>query len=103
MSKKTQKRENAVISLSDRNAEQIKEIEAKTEEMVANYEKKKEGGYDIMYFMEYGKDTQNVFKSLISIKFAWILSSLLKKAALLLCTWFKNSNFPDVDVFSGQR
>ena len=70
MSKKTQKRENAVISLSDRNAEQIKEIEAKTEEMVANYEKKKEGGYDIMYFMEYGKDTQNVLKSLISIKFA---------------------------------
>ena len=103
MSKKTQKRENAVISLSDRNAEQIKEIEAKTEEMVANYEKKKEGGYDIMYFMEYGKDTQNVLKSLISMKFAWILSSLLKKAALLLCTWFKSSNFPDVDVFSGQR
>ena len=86
MSKKTQKRENAVISVSDRNAEQIKEIEAKTEEMVANYEKKKEGGYDIMYFMEYGKDTQNVLKSLISIKFARILSSLLKKAALLLCT-----------------
>ena len=55
MSKKTQKRENAVISLSDRNAEQIKEIEAKTEEMVANYEKKKEGGYDICILWNMGR------------------------------------------------
>ena len=65
MSKKTQKRENAVISLSDRNAEQVKEIEAKTEEMVANYEKKKEGGCCLMYVMDYGKNTENALRALI--------------------------------------
>ena len=64
MSKKTQKRENAVISLSDRNAEQIKEIEAKTEEMVASYEKKKEGGHGVMYVVDYVKNTENALRSL---------------------------------------
>jgi len=42
VSKKTQKRQDAVISLSDRNAEKISEIQAKKEEAVNSYNKERE-------------------------------------------------------------
>ena len=42
VSKKTQKRQDAVISLSDRNAEKISEIQAKKEEAIAKYNAERE-------------------------------------------------------------
>ena len=43
ISKKAQKRQAAVITLSDRNAEKMKEIETKKEEMLVKFGKQKEG------------------------------------------------------------
>ena len=43
MSKKTQKRQSAVISLSDRNAERVKEIQVKKEEVIQKYDEEKSG------------------------------------------------------------
>ena len=50
ISKKAQKRQSAVITLSDRNAEKIKEIESKKEEMLTKFDKEK-GGLNECYLL----------------------------------------------------
>ena len=52
ISKKTQKRQAAVITLSDRNAEKIKEIELKKEEMLTKFEKQKQGTIKMIPYFE---------------------------------------------------
>ena len=52
ISKKTQKRQAAVITLSDRNAEKIKEIELKKEEMLTKFEKQKQGTIKMISYFE---------------------------------------------------
>lgn len=48
ISKKTQKRQSAVITLSERNAEKIKEIQAKKDEMIEKYNKEKKDLGDVI-------------------------------------------------------
>jgi len=51
ISKKTQKRQSTVITLSDRNAEKIKEIETKKEEMLHMFDKQKQGFIKLFWFI----------------------------------------------------
>ena len=52
ISKKTQKRQSAVITLSDRNAEKIKEIETKKAEMLHKFDNQKQGFHSSNYYVE---------------------------------------------------
>ncbi len=45
MEKKTSKRQTAIVTLSDQNQKEIEDIKKQKEEMLADYEKKKQGVY----------------------------------------------------------
>ena len=55
MSKKTQKRQSAIVSLSDRNAFEIQQINNQKAKMLKDYEEKKSGIMTISFQLLYSK------------------------------------------------